>query len=85
MRPNSSDDTELFTQLMLALVYYDYMLTFSSEVRCIWMRKITAPSVLFLINRYLSLIFFAIIFIQLVPFATADDDKTNEVCLRYLS
>ncbi|KAI0368193.1 hypothetical protein BV20DRAFT_980856 [Pilatotrama ljubarskyi] len=35
------------------LIFYEYFITFGSEVRLIWRRKITGASVLFFLNRYI--------------------------------
>ncbi|EPS96176.1 hypothetical protein FOMPIDRAFT_61838, partial [Fomitopsis schrenkii] len=39
------------------LLFYDYALTFSREVRCIWRRKFTGATMLFLLNRYLFMVY----------------------------
>ncbi|KAI0078418.1 hypothetical protein K474DRAFT_1674125 [Panus rudis PR-1116 ss-1] len=39
----------------MTLVLYDYLLTFPQEVACIWNRKISAVTILFLTNRYATL------------------------------
>lgn len=41
---------------VLALWLYDYVETFSTEVQAIWLRKISAMSVIFILNRYLMLL-----------------------------
>lgn len=38
--------------LAVVLVFYEYLLTFSTEYYQIWCRKWTIPSVLYLVNRY---------------------------------
>lgn len=43
-------------RLFKALWLYDYVQTFSTEVQAIWLRKISAMSVIFLLNRYLMLL-----------------------------
>ena len=35
-----------------ALTLYEYLLTLNAERRVIWGRKLTLPSILFLLNRY---------------------------------
>ncbi|KAI0323966.1 hypothetical protein GY45DRAFT_1263739, partial [Cubamyces sp. BRFM 1775] len=37
------------------LIFYEYAITFSKEVRLIWRRRITAASVLFFLNRYVMI------------------------------
>ena len=39
-----------------ALLYYDFILTLPGEVHYIWRRSFSVVSLLFLINRYLSLL-----------------------------
>ncbi|KAI0357260.1 hypothetical protein OH77DRAFT_1435943 [Trametes cingulata] len=36
-----------------ALIFYEYFITFASEIRLIWRRKITGASVIFFLNRYI--------------------------------
>ncbi|KAI0668954.1 hypothetical protein C8Q78DRAFT_978330, partial [Trametes maxima] len=40
-----------------AIVVYEYLLTFQMERRVIWNRKLTVPTVLYLLNRYTLLLF----------------------------
>ena len=48
-------------RVILALVVYDYLLTFSSERRVIWGHKrFSIPTLTFLFNRYLSLLWVVI-------------------------
>ncbi|KAH9924068.1 uncharacterized protein B0H18DRAFT_1013333 [Fomitopsis serialis] len=39
-----------------ALLFYDYILTFPREVRCIWGRRLSGATLLFLVNRYFTII-----------------------------
>ena len=41
---------------LAGLFVYDYVLTFVQEVQLIWGRKITGATVLFWLNRYLTLV-----------------------------
>ncbi len=41
---------------MLALLYYDFVITFPDEVKCIWQRKFSGATILFCINRYGTLL-----------------------------
>lgn len=50
-----------------ALLYYDYALTVPSEVQCIWKRKFSGASALFLINRYVSLLVHTLLWVQMLP------------------
>ena len=40
-----------------ALVIYEYLVTFTTEVQLFWMRELTGASILFFINRYLMLLY----------------------------
>ena len=39
------------------LIVYEYVLTFDKELRVIWGRRFTIPTILFLANRYLAFVF----------------------------
>lgn len=41
-----------FTLAASALCCYEYVITLDEEMRCIWRRRISAASVLFVLNRY---------------------------------
>ena len=41
---------------MIVLIAYEIAITFDREVELIWQKKIGNASVLFLVNRYLSLV-----------------------------
>ncbi|KAI0742546.1 hypothetical protein C8Q80DRAFT_1189254 [Daedaleopsis nitida] len=52
----------------VALVFYEYLLTFRREYRVIWSRRLTIPSLLFLLNRYaLFLLAIAILMAEYTP------------------
>jgi hypothetical protein len=38
------------------VLYFDWLLTFSQEVETFWKSKLTGPTVLFLLNRYIPII-----------------------------
>ncbi|KAI0791980.1 hypothetical protein C8Q75DRAFT_805027 [Abortiporus biennis] len=65
MRMNNADSFFLFT---LVILYYDYLLTFDDERRCIWGRK-GSTLWIFYINRYFSV--FALIASNIGLFPTA--------------
>ena len=48
--------------LISALVLYDYLISLDQEVNLFWKRKFTGATVLFLLNRYLLLINYTLIF-----------------------
>ncbi|TBU42631.1 hypothetical protein BD309DRAFT_865942 [Dichomitus squalens] len=39
-----------------ALILHEYLITFDSEVRLMWRRKITGASIIFFLNRYIMLL-----------------------------
>ena len=41
----------------VALTVYEHLLSFDAELRVIWRRKLNLPNLLFLLNRYLLLLF----------------------------
>ncbi|RPD56564.1 hypothetical protein L226DRAFT_455382 [Lentinus tigrinus ALCF2SS1-7] len=55
-------DRAFFFQLNCALIaeaiviFYEYLITFDSEIRLVWSRRITGASVLFFLNRYIMLL-----------------------------
>ncbi|RPD55564.1 hypothetical protein L227DRAFT_566527 [Lentinus tigrinus ALCF2SS1-6] len=48
-------DTLMSIDTPIALVLYDYFLTFDLEVELFWRRKFTGASVLFALNRYMMI------------------------------
>ncbi|KAJ8483198.1 hypothetical protein ONZ51_g4852 [Trametes cubensis] len=46
---------------MICVLCYDYVITFGQEVRCIWMRKKTGATVLYLFIRYVCLVSYCIL------------------------
>ena len=63
-----------------ALLYYDYLLTIPAEIQCIWKRKLTLASILFLINRYATLVTRTLLIIQTVSWSHVTDDEADKVC-----
>ncbi|KAH9836077.1 uncharacterized protein C8Q71DRAFT_760428 [Rhodofomes roseus] len=43
-----------------ALLFYDYTLTLPREVRCIWTRSFSGATLLFLVNRYFTMLVVAL-------------------------
>ena len=43
--------------IYIALVIYEYLVTFTTEVQLFWVRELTGASILFFINRYLMLLY----------------------------
>ena len=56
--PNNMFESSAYTAFLPELIYpqavifYDYLLTFTDEVTTIWRRKISLASVAILVNRY---------------------------------
>ena len=42
--------------MVIALLYYDHMLTFPDEIKLIWCQRFSVISLLFVINRYLAFV-----------------------------
>ncbi|KAI0338609.1 hypothetical protein BDW22DRAFT_689002 [Trametopsis cervina] len=59
-----AESTFFICAAIAALALYDYLLTFSQEIEMIWRRPLTGASVLFMLNRYLSLV---LIFLLGIP------------------
>ncbi|TBU46843.1 hypothetical protein BD309DRAFT_953302 [Dichomitus squalens] len=57
----------------VALIIYEYILTFPAEHRVIWKRRLTIPTVLFLLNRYCLMLFG--LSIALWAFVVWEDDS----------
>ncbi|KAI0774557.1 hypothetical protein C8Q74DRAFT_1369014 [Fomes fomentarius] len=55
---------------IFCLLTYEYLITFDLEMKLFWRRTITGSSILFIINRYLSLVFAALD--MPLPVLTAD-------------
>lgn len=52
--------TRLTALYVLAMIVYEYLITFDQEVVLFWRRKPTGATVLFLIVRYLALLTYAL-------------------------
>ncbi|KAI8976302.1 hypothetical protein BD414DRAFT_496486 [Trametes punicea] len=48
------EDCALFAEA--SLIFYEYLITFDSEVRLVWRRKLTGASIVFFFNRYLMIL-----------------------------
>ncbi|KAI0696084.1 hypothetical protein BC835DRAFT_1414477 [Cytidiella melzeri] len=59
------------------LLFYDYLLTFPDELRCIWSRKFSGATVLFVLNRYVSLISQLLLTIQLFSWDNQSQDAAD--------
>ncbi|KAI0083642.1 hypothetical protein BDY19DRAFT_1051727 [Irpex rosettiformis] len=70
-----------------ALLFYDYLLTLPQEINNIWGRKFTLPTMLFLLNRYFSMIDGGLRTVQAISWEGYTEDDANrlsnhmEICL----
>lgn len=63
----------------LALFCYDYLLTFAQEVKCIWSRKLTGASLLYVLNRYAVLLNRLVRLIQLISWKGFTEAEADHV------
>ena len=69
----------------LALLFYDHLLMLLAEMRCIWERHTTGASVLFLTNRYGSLLYRLFTIAQIsINFDAENGSAAIKVCLVYV-
>lgn len=74
-------DTAAFLELAASALYcYDYVLTFSQEVRCIWQRRFSGASLLFVLNRYAVLVNRLLRLIQLVSWSGFKRQQADVAC-----
>lgn len=70
--------------LSLALVVYDYIITFDKEVASVWCRKFTAVSALFYVNRYLAVLSAALVVamnsITMQEVSTGTSQRAASIC-----
>lgn len=66
-----------------ALCCYDYIITFDAEVRCIWRRKISGASVLFVLNRYATLVASLASIVQFLPWETMNHNMNLDTVSNY--
>ncbi|OSD02256.1 hypothetical protein PYCCODRAFT_1425384 [Trametes coccinea BRFM310] len=59
------EDCALFAEA--SLIFHEYLITFDSEVRLIWRRKITGATILFFLNRYIMILQNAITLVTYFP------------------
>ena len=66
-------------------MYYDYVLTFSSEVQFIWRRKWSAATVLFVMNRYAILLYQTLnLQVQFTTFGQMTEAQADLVYVTFL-
>ena len=47
----------MLIRILVAIVFYDHLLTFSLEVHVFWRREVGWPTLIYLFNRYLCMAF----------------------------
>ncbi|KAH9850484.1 hypothetical protein C2E23DRAFT_887375 [Lenzites betulinus] len=67
-----------------AVIFHEYALTFESEVRLIWRRKITGASIIFFLNRYIMLFQNAITIASYWPWSNPDVFAYRDLILNVL-
>lgn len=55
------------------------MLTFSRELRCIWGRKFSGATLLFFLNRYLTLIYRVLMVVDMLPWQGLPQQTADNV------
>jgi len=65
------------------LLFYDYVLTFAREVRCIWHRRFSGATILFLLNRYLTLVYRVLMTVETFPLGK-NPASGQAICTRVL-
>ncbi|OCH86466.1 hypothetical protein OBBRIDRAFT_738001, partial [Obba rivulosa] len=60
------------------LVFYDYAITFDRELECIWGRQLGVPTILFALNRYVTMIYRVFMTLAMVPWTS--NANANSVC-----
>ena len=52
---------------MVAIVIYEYLVTFSTEIQLFWAGEVTGASVLFFVNRYMQLVYILLGLFRMSP------------------
>jgi hypothetical protein len=66
----------------VAILYYDWALTFDLEILSIWRRPIKASTILYVINRYFSIV--GNVFVTIVNLKTLPSQVCSKHCLTTL-
>ena len=53
--------------MLAAFLLYDYLLTLNMEVKLFWRQPLSAASILFYLNRYLTLTVYILVAIGMAP------------------
>lgn len=59
--------SQLMKPRLAVLFCYEYAITFDEEVRCVWKRRISGASVLFILNRYIMLVASLASIVKFIP------------------
>lgn len=62
-----------------ALLFYDYFLTLDREIRCVWRSKFSGVTVLFLLNRYVTLLYRVLMIVQLMSWGAFEEVTADRV------
>ncbi|CAL1698806.1 unnamed protein product [Somion occarium] len=73
-----------FAVAATTLLIFDYLLTLSEEIKCIWKRKFTGVTILFFINRYVTLMYRILMIVQMVSFDNQTESTANAGWYQYL-
>lgn len=68
---------QLMKPRLAVLFCYEYAITFDEEVRCVWKRRISGASVLFILNRYIMLVASLANIVNFIPFPAIRSDGSN--------
>ncbi|EMD35659.1 hypothetical protein CERSUDRAFT_75204 [Gelatoporia subvermispora B] len=60
------------------LIFYDYVTTFDRELECVWSRKFGGPTVLFALNRYVTIVYRILMTLIMVPWSS--NPQANAIC-----
>lgn len=69
--------SQLMKRRLAVLFCYEYAITFDEEVRCVWKRRISGASILFVLNRYVMLLASLASIVKFIPFPVAHFDSPN--------
>ena len=61
--------------VLVALLFYDYLLTFGDEVNCVWRRRLSTATVIYLLMRYPPFLSQALLLIHFVVWSNAALDR----------
>jgi len=80
-RLKNENVADICTVVSAMLAYYDFFITFADEVKCIWKRKFSFPTFLFMMNRYSTLFSRTLLIIQLLPYQYTTLNNWQDIML----